>query len=64
MVLTAMDHKEDALKTFEQAKSFIVSDPQGHQVKLDMLGRLALGHINRITQGDRNLEKENWHPTQ
>jgi len=45
---------------FRQVIDLISSETGANRVKADMLRRLALGHINEITQGDWNLEKEIW----
>ena len=60
MVLKAMNKKDAAVTAFTQAINLIKSRPDASEVKYDMLRRLALGHVNEITQGDWNLEKEIW----
>jgi tetratricopeptide (TPR) repeat protein len=60
MVLKALDHKAEAVDAFTQALNLINSNPDEHSSKKDMLRRLALGHVNEISQGDWNLEKEIW----
>ncbi len=60
MVYKAMKSDEEAVTAFTQALELIKDQPEGNKVKKDMLRRLALGHINSITQGDWNLEKEIW----
>ncbi len=60
MVLKAANRKDEAVAAFKQVISIIVSRPDAKEIKLDMLRRLALGHVNELTQGDWNLEKEIW----
>jgi len=60
MVLKAMNRKEDAVAAFKQALTLISSVADENKTKYDMLRRLALGHVNEMTQGDWNLEKEIW----
>ncbi len=60
MVLKAMDKKDEAVQAFNQAISLIRARPDSSAVKYDMLRRLALGHVNELTQGDWNLEDEIW----
>jgi tetratricopeptide (TPR) repeat protein len=60
MVLKAADRKDDAVEAFNMVINLISNIPGSNTVKFDMLRKLALGHINEITQGDWNLEKEIW----
>ena len=60
MVLKAMNRRDEAVAAFNQAISLIHARPDSKVIKFDMLRRLALGHINEMTQGDWNLEKEIW----
>lgn len=60
MVLKAMNQKDEAVAAFRQAINLITSNTEVGSTKKDMLRRLALGHINELTQGDWNLEKEIW----
>jgi Tfp pilus assembly protein PilF len=60
MVLKAMKRNDKAVESFNQVLSLIQTQPESNKTKNDMLRRLALGHINEITQGDWNLEKEIW----
>jgi tetratricopeptide (TPR) repeat protein len=60
MVLKALNRKEDSIAAFNQALELIKANPEASSTKYDMLRRLALGHINEISQGDWNLEKEIW----
>ena len=58
MVRKAQEKKEEAVAAFQQALDLIASETDTNRVKADMLRRLALGHINEISQGDWNLEHE------
>ena len=60
MVLKAQEKKEAAVAAFQKTLDLIASETGVNQVKADMLRRLALGHMNEISQGDWNLEKEIW----
>lgn len=60
MVLKAVGRNEEAVVAFKQALSLIESSPADDSTKFAMLKRLATGHVNEITQGDWNLEKEIW----
>jgi tetratricopeptide (TPR) repeat protein len=61
MVLKAMDRKDEAVEVFQQVLNLIETNIGTNKTRNDMLRRLALGHINQITKGDWNLEKEIWH---
>lgn len=60
MVYKATDCKDDAVSAFTKVIDLIQTNPEISQTKKDMLRKLALGHINELTQGDWNLEKEIW----
>jgi tetratricopeptide (TPR) repeat protein len=60
MVLKAMNRKDEAVEAFKQVLNLVEAKADSNKTKNDMLRRLALGHINIITQGDWNLEKEIW----
>jgi tetratricopeptide (TPR) repeat protein len=60
MVLKAVNRNEEATAAFSQVLSLISSNPGLNTSTRDMLRRLALGHINEMSQGDWNLEKEIW----
>ena len=60
MVLKAVGRKEEAIEAFKKVIDLITANSSLDTVKYDMLRRLALGHINEISQGDWNLEKEIW----
>ena len=60
MVLKAVNRKDEAVEAYNQVLKLIVDQPNSSKTKNDMLRRLALGHINMMTLGDWNLEKEIW----
>jgi tetratricopeptide (TPR) repeat protein len=60
MVYKAMGKDDDAVSAFRQVVNLITQRSDASTVKNDMLRKLALGHINEITNGDWNLEKEIW----
>jgi tetratricopeptide (TPR) repeat protein len=60
MVLKATDRKKEAVEAFNQVLNMVGAKVESTNTKNDMLRRLALGHINSMTQGDWNLEKEIW----
>lgn len=60
LVLKAMNLKDNSVNAFSRAIDLILQRPDAKNVRFDMLRRLARGHINQLTQGDWNLEKEIW----
>ncbi len=60
MVLKGMQLRDNAVAAFSRAIELILAFPGAKTIRYDMLRRLALGHINQLTQGDWNLEKEIW----
>jgi tetratricopeptide (TPR) repeat protein len=60
MVYKAINRKDEAVAAFKQALELISAKPDAKVPQYDMLRRLALGHVNEMTQGDWNLEKEIW----
>ncbi len=60
MVLKGMQLKDNAVAAFSRAITLILALPDAKTIRYAMLRRLALGHINQLTQGDWNLEKEIW----
>ncbi len=60
MVLKAIGRKEEAATAFQKVVDLVSPTTGGGNVSADMLRRLALGHMNELTQGDWNLEKEIW----
>lgn len=63
MVLKAIGRKEEAAAAFQKVVDLVTPTIGGGNVSSDMLRRLALGHMNELTQGDWNLEKEIWKHT-
>lgn len=61
LVFKAQGKKEDAIRCFKKSIALLESGVVTDTTRADMLRRLALGHINEISIGDWNLEKEIWH---
>ena len=51
---------EEGANAFRQALDLIHSGVVEDSTRAEMLSRLAKGHLNMITTGDWNLEKEIW----
>ena len=51
---------DESVKSFQQVLTLLNAGAVADRIRADMLRRLALGHINEITSGDWNLEKEIW----
>ena len=60
MVLKANNCKDEAVAAFKKVIDLIHARSGPSETRYDMLRRLALGHVNELTQGDWNLEKEIW----
>ena len=62
MVLKAANQNDEAVAAFNHVINIITTKNEANAwgTKYDMLRRLALGHVNEMTQGDWNLEKEIW----
>ena len=60
MVLKALNRKDEAIEAFNKVINLLREHPPSDATKFDMLRRLALGHINEISHGDWDLEKEIW----
>jgi tetratricopeptide (TPR) repeat protein len=60
MVQKAMRNNQDAIEAFRQVILLLQTNSSDTHARKEMLRRLALGHINEITDGDWNLEKEIW----
>jgi len=60
MVRKAQDEKEEATKAFQETLKLLEQEKDEKQASIDMLKRLAKGHINEIMLGDWDLEKEVW----
>jgi tetratricopeptide (TPR) repeat protein len=63
MVLKASGRTADSVKAFSKVADLLAPQAGVGKAEVDMLRRLALGHINMLTQGDWNLEKEIWKHT-
>jgi len=60
MVMKASNQKEGAIAAFNKVVELMAIDTVKGKVTANMLRRLALGHVNELTEGDWNLEKEIW----
>ena len=60
MVYKATQEKEKATSAFKRVLELIKAQLETNKIRSAMVRRLALAHINVITQGDWNLEKEIW----
>jgi tetratricopeptide (TPR) repeat protein len=64
MIRKAQDKKEEATQAFQQTLELLDQEEDEKNATIDMLKRLAKGHINEITLGDWDLEKEVWKRTE
>lgn len=60
LVRKAEAHDQEAVACFERCVALIDAGKIEDRTRSRMLRRLAQGHINEITTGDWNLEKEIW----
>jgi tetratricopeptide (TPR) repeat protein len=60
LVYKTQGKKEAAIDVFKKAVALIEAGKVENKDRNEMLRRLALGHINELTVGDWNLEKEIW----
>lgn len=60
LIYKAQGKKDEAIKSFQSVIRLIESDELEDKTRAEMLRRLALGHVNEISKGDWNLEKEIW----
>jgi tetratricopeptide (TPR) repeat protein len=60
LVYKAQGRKEEAVEAFERAKQLIEAVKDGDTNRMEMLRRLATGHINELTKGDWDLEETVW----
>ena len=51
---------EESVNAFKQSLELIQSGVVENKIRAEMLSRLAKGHLNVMTIGDWNLEKEIW----
>lgn len=64
MIHKAQDKKEEAIQAFQKTLDLLEQEGIEKDATVDMLKRLAKGHINEISQGDWDLEKEVWKRTE
>jgi tetratricopeptide (TPR) repeat protein len=64
MAFKAAKQSDESVLAFKKVLELLNAGAVGDRIRADMLRRLALGHINEITLGDWNLEKEIWHRTE
>ena len=60
MILKARQENEKSVSAFQYAIDLLKSHTGDSDPRIEMLRRLAMAHINEITQGDWDLEKEIW----
>jgi tetratricopeptide (TPR) repeat protein len=60
MIHKAQDKKEDAINDFQKSLNLLEQGEGETNSRVDMLKRLAKGHINELSHGDWDLEKEVW----
>jgi len=60
LVYKAQGKKEQAIKSFKTVVNLIEADQLEDKIRAEMLRRLATGHVNELSVGDWNLEKEIW----
>jgi tetratricopeptide (TPR) repeat protein len=60
LVYKAQGKKEQAIKSFKTVVKLIEADQLEDKIRAEMLRRLATGHVNELSVGDWNLEKEIW----
>jgi tetratricopeptide (TPR) repeat protein len=59
LILKIQDRRQESIKSFEKVIELINSSDED-KVRGKMLQRLSKGHINQLSCGDWNLEKEIW----
>ena len=59
LALKLQGRRQESIKSFERVIELVEGDFPDH-VRGSMLRRLSLGHINQLSSGDWNLEKEIW----
>jgi tetratricopeptide (TPR) repeat protein len=60
LIYKAQGRKEDAVQTFEKVQKLIEAGEESDTNRMEMLRRLATGHINELTKGDWDLEETVW----
>ena len=63
LVMKSQGNKEEAVELFNKSMELIKQGKIEDHSKSEMLSRLALSHINKLTTGDWNLEDQIWHQT-
>jgi len=63
MVYKALKKKDEAIREFKTVIDLLDTQTSFSSAKYAMLRRLALGHVNEVSEGDWNLEKEIWRHT-
>jgi tetratricopeptide (TPR) repeat protein len=60
LVFKAQERNQEAIKAFQRVVELLDGGVLENKTRVTMLRRFALGHINEITTGDWNLEKQIW----
>ena len=60
MIRKAQKNNEEAIQAFQHTLDLLEQKEGEQNPTIDMLKRLAKGHINEISQGDWDLEEEVW----
>ena len=63
MVFKAQNKKDEAIQEFKTVIDLLDAQDDLESTHDQILRRLALGHLNEVSQGDWNLEKEIWKHT-
>jgi tetratricopeptide (TPR) repeat protein len=56
--LKAMGHTQEAVESFQTVN--LLADRLADKLRANIIKRISVGHINSMTQGNWNLEKEIW----
>jgi len=59
LIYKIQDRRQESIKSFEKVID-LIDDHFEDKVRGQMLQRLSKGHINQMSGGDWNLEKEIW----
>jgi tetratricopeptide (TPR) repeat protein len=59
LIFKIQDRRQESIKSFEKVID-LIDDHFEDKVRGQMLQRLSKGHINQMSGGDWNLEKEIW----
>ncbi len=63
LCLKRQDRKDEAVEAFQRVLHLLEErepEDESAKVRAGMLRRLTLGHVNELTKGDWDLEKEVW----